>query len=197
MIKKVSKILALVMGVSFVLFILCLPFGIRATIKDLNRIMNEVMISPTKVMIDPLADTLSFEMNYYGNVEFMQSPNDEAFIEYFNGQTLNRGMKIGVSYIDATKAVLSYERIYGDYKLDRDTIEKSIVKEFQNYPDAIIYIPERMRIESENFNFWSSEWLGISFLNKSEFIEKRNQEEEKNTQQEQGIESVQTTDEVY
>lgn len=151
MLKKAVGILSILLGVSIIGCALCIPFGIRETMAQVNTMFKNQIIEAERIDIDDSVMTLRLN-DYLGDIEFRQSDNDHAYIEVYN-TTPNRYVSIHIKYLDDNTALLYGERVYGNKLLDRDTIEKEIVLELQNYPDAVIYLPKRISIEHEGYYY--------------------------------------------
>lgn len=173
MYKKISIILGSVMAVCFVGTLLCLPLGVRASIKQFNEILEKNEFIPTVVDIN--SDVISINGDwYYGYIEVKQSETDKAYMEIYNDGVLQPYTKWVVNYDKDNKAILSEERVYGGRKITREAIEKSLAREIQNYPDVIVYIPTTATIETENVYMLED----IEFKNKAELMEAQKQKEE-------------------
>lgn len=178
MLKKITCIIAAVFVITFLGFAITFPIGIKTVFGNITELVNSVEITPQRIDINANTKTLDIDIeNYYyysNNVLIKQSPNETAYIELFDTDSYSSSFKtINVSYPEEEKAKISIEPIYGKFQLNEDTIKKTIVKEIQNYPDAILYIPSTVAIETEYPHFFDN----ISFQNKQELLEEAKEKE--------------------
>ena len=120
--------------------------------------------------------------------------NDTAYIEIFNENTYSSTQnEITVNYIDETTAKIGMEEVYGKLKFNKEMINKTIVKELQNYPDAILYIPTRMNLKTDYIGYFDN----LYFNNKEELLqeERTKEEEEKILEQAERIRNQQLEEE--
>lgn len=182
MFKKITIITAMVFLISFLGFAITLPIGIKTVFGDMEKLLETSSITSEKIQIPNHIQTLDIDFNhyyYYNRILVKQSPDDTAYIETFNKDTFDSMYDtITIHYVDDTTAKISYESVYGKFKFNKDILNKSIVKNLQNYPDAILYIPARINIITDNPHYFDN----IYFNNKQELLQ-----QEQNEQEEQKI----------
>lgn len=180
MFKKITIITAMAFLVSFLGFAITLPVGIKTVFGDVEHLLEMSSITPEKIEIPNYIQTLDIDFNnsyyYYNHILVKQSPDDTAYIETFDTDTYaSMYDTIAVNYIDEITAKIGIESVYGKFKWNKDILNKTIVKQLQNYPDAILYIPTRMNIITDNPYYFDN----IYFNNKSELLQQAKNEEEK------------------
>lgn len=185
MFKKITTIVAAIFLVSFLGFAITLPIGIKTVFGDMTELINTTSITPKRVDINANVDTLDINIEnyfYYSNyVLVKQSPDETAYIELFDADTYASSFDtISVSYPEQNIAKISMEPVYGKFQLNKDIIEKTIVKKVQNYPDAILYIPTTVNIQTRYPHFFDN----VSFKNKQELIEQAEEREKAEMEQE-------------
>lgn len=184
MFKKITIITAIAFFVSFLGFAITLPIGIKTVFGDVEHLLETSDITPEKIEIPNHIQTLDINFNnnyyYYNHILVKQSPDDTAYIETFDAGTFaSMYDTVTVNYItvDETTAKIGIEPVYGKFKWNKDILNKTIVKQLQNYPDAILYIPTRMNITTDNPYYFDN----IYFNNKAELLQQAEtkQEQEK------------------
>lgn len=184
MFKKITIITAIAFFVSFLGFAITLPIGIKTVFGDVEHLLETSDITPEKIEIPNHIQTLDINFNnnyyYYNHILIKQSPDDTAYIETFDAGTFaSMYDTVTVNYItvDETTAKIGMEPVYGKFKWNKDILNKTIVKQLQNYPDAILYIPTRMNITTDNPYYFDN----IYFNNKAELLQQieTKQEQEK------------------
>lgn len=184
MFKKITIITAIAFFVSFLGFAITLPIGIKTVFGDVEHLLETSDITPEKIEIPNHIQTLDINFNnnyyYYNHILVKQSPDDTAYIETFDAGTFaSMYDTVTVNYItvDETTAKIGMEPVYGKFKWNKDILNKTIVKQLQNYPDAILYIPTRMNITTDNPYYFDN----IYFNNKAELLQQieTKQEQEK------------------
>ncbi len=181
MFKKITIITAMAFLVSFFGFAITLPIGIKTVFGDVEHLLETSDITPQKIEIPNHIQTLDINFNnnyyYYNHILVKQSPDDTAYVETFDTETYpSMYNTVTVSYItvDDTTAKIGIEPVYGKFKWNKDTLNKTIVKKLQNYPDAILYIPTRMNIVTDNPYYFDN----IYFNNKEELLQQADTKEE-------------------
>ncbi len=186
MFKKITIITAIIFLVCFLGVAITLPLGIKTTFGNVEKLLETTNITPQRIEIPSNITTLDIDLNYRyyrGHLLPRQSPDDTAYIEVFNTDTYSSTQNaITINYIDETTAKIGWEEVYGKLKFNKETINKTIVKELQNYPDAILYIPTRMNLQTDNVYYFDN----IYFNNKNELM----QEEKTKEEQEQILEQA-------
>lgn len=172
MLKKIVLTLFIVCGVSLVGAAACIPFGIRGTLREVQKLVDEYSVGEQRIDIDSSIDTIELHRNY-GDIIVEQSPDDTAYLTLYN-QGVYQYVTFDVRYSDDNKAVITQERVYGNKRFDEDTIRKTLVKEFQNYPDAVLYIPKRIKIETEDWYLFDTG--RVDFANKKELLQQIDEE---------------------
>ncbi|NDO45558.1 hypothetical protein [Clostridium sp. MD294] len=179
MFKKITIITAMAFLVSFLGFAITLPIGIKTVFGDVEHLLETSSITPEKIEIPNHIQTLDIDFNnnyyYYNHILVKQSPDDTAYIETFNVETYSSMYDtVSINYIDESTAKIGIEPVYGKFKFNKNTLNKTIVKKLQNYPDAILYIPTRMNIITDNPYYFDN----IYFNNKEELLQQADTEEE-------------------
>lgn len=179
MFKKITIITAMAFLVSFLGFAITLPIGIKTVFGDVENLLETSNITPEKIEIPNNIQTLDINLkNYYyqyGHILVKQSPDDTAYIERFDTETYaSMQDTVAINYIDDTTAKISIEPVYGKFKLNKEILNKTIVKQLQNYPDAILYIPTRMNITTDYPHYFDN----IYFNNKAELLQEVESKEE-------------------
>ncbi|MBS4960926.1 MAG: hypothetical protein KHZ62_08950 [Clostridiales bacterium] len=168
MYKKLAIIFSVTLGVCLFGSAALIPLGIRDTIGGINELLLEYKVQPQTIEVKPTAEFLRFDMEYYyGDVLFLQSPDDSCYIETYCDNTLYPTPVYTTYGENDTEVVVSIERPMGKFSLDEKTLKTTIVKELQNYPDVIIYIPRRMSLEKQTSDFVPDD---IQFKNKEELL---------------------------
>ena len=198
MLKKITIITAIIFLVSFLGVVIIFPLGIKTTFGNVEQLLETTNITPKKIEIPSNITTLDIDFNnfYYfaGHILAKQSPDDTAYIEIFNENTYSSTQnEITVNYIDETTAKIGMEEVYGKLKFNKEMINKTIVKELQNYPDAILYIPTRMNLKTDYIGYFDN----LYFNNKEELLqeERTKEEEEKILEQAERIRNQQLEEE--
>lgn len=172
MFKKITIITAMAFLVSFLGFAITLPIGIKTVFGDVEHLLETSNITPEKIEIPNHIQTLDIDFKnnyyYYNHILVKQSPDDTAYIETYSSMYDT----VSINYIDESTAKIGIEPVYG--KFNKDTLNKTIVKKLQNYPDAILYIPTRMNIITDNPYYFDN----IYFNNKEELLQQADTEEE-------------------
>ncbi len=174
MFKKITIITAMAFLVSFLGFAITLPIGIKTVFGDVEHLLETSNITPEKIEIPNHIQTLDIDFKnnyyYYNHILVKQSPDDTAYIETYSSMYDT----VSINYIDESTAKIGIEPVYGKFKFNKDTLNKTIVKKLQNYPDAILYIPTRMNIITDNPYYFDN----IYFNNKEELLQQADTEEE-------------------
>ncbi|MCI9353750.1 MAG: hypothetical protein HFE58_02920 [Firmicutes bacterium] len=174
MFKKITIITAMAFLVSFLGFAITLPIGIKTVFGDVEHLLETSNITPEKIEIPNHIQTLDIDFKnnyyYYNHILVKQSPDDTAYIETYSFMYDT----VSINYIDESTAKIGIEPVYGKFKFNKDTLNKTIVKKLQNYPDAILYIPTRMNIITDNPYYFDN----IYFNNKEELLQQADTEEE-------------------
>lgn len=170
--------------ISFLGFAITLPLGVKTVLGDMKELINTVEITPEKELISADVQTLDIDFdNYYyfsNNILVKQSPDETAYIERYNTDTYDSQFNaITITYPDEYTAKISIEPVYGKFRFQDDTIQKTIVKEIQNYPDAILYIPKTINIQTEYPHYFDS----ISFQNKQQLLQQADAEQKAELEQ--------------
>lgn len=174
MFKKITIITAMAFLVSFLGFAITLPIGIKTVFGDVEHLLETSNITSEKIEIPNHIQTLDIDFKnnyyYYNHILVKQSPDDTAYIETYSSMYDT----VSINYIDESTAKIGIEPVYGKFKFNKDTLNKTIVKKLQNYPDAILYIPTRMNIITDNPYYFDN----IYFNNKEELLQQADTEEE-------------------
>ena len=174
MFKKITIITAMAFLVSFLGFAITLPIGIKTVFGDVEHLLETSNITPEKIEIPNHIQTLDIDFKnnyyYYNHILVKQSPDDTAYIETYSSMYDT----VSINYIDESTAKIGIEPVYGKFKFNKDTLNKTIVKKLQNYPDAILYIPTLMNIITDNPYYFDN----IYFNNKEELLQQADTEEE-------------------
>lgn len=164
MYKKISIILAVTMLVCFVGTAACLPLAGRQTIDQINDMLDDYDITPEVIAIN--SDTIKFGGKCY-YFATRQSSTDKSYVECYDKDLINSGWKWQVEYDTENVANVNCEAIFGRASYKLDNIKRTVVKEIQNYPDAIIYISKNATLDfdelTDAYNF-----RDIEFKNKAE-----------------------------
>ncbi len=204
MFKKITLTFTAIFFISLIGFAITLPLGIKTTLNNIENLLQITTLTPEKIEIDQSVETLKIDFSdryyYYNDIVVKQSPNNTAYLElYGTGEiTYAFANKISVSYPDEKTAKIYTERAFGTFSFDKETINKSIVKQLQNYPDAILYVPTNMNIQIdniediyyfENITFQNKEQMFAQLKNKQyeerirmeaeHLLQQRQQQEEK------------------
>lgn len=179
MLKKITIITTITFLACFLGVMITLPLGIKTSFGNMEQLLETTNITPKRIEIPSNITTLEIFSNHYhyylGNILAKQSPDDTAYIEIFNENTYSSTQnEITIHYIDETTAKIGMEKVYGKLKLNKEMINKTIVKELQNYPDIILYIPTRMNLKTDNVYYFDN----IYFNNKEELLQKEQTKEE-------------------
>ncbi len=168
MYKKLAVIFSGTLAASLLLAAAMVPLGVQDTIQNMNTLLTENEIKPQKIEIKSTVNTLDFSREYYGNILFRQSEDDSFYIETYDSDTIYK-VPLFISYDEEdTKVNIYTQRPMGNFRLDEETLKNSLVKELQNYPDAIIYVPKTITIVT-SYPYDIPRYL--EFQNKTEFWE--------------------------
>ena len=180
--KKAAITLAVIFLISTVGFIISFTAGVKSMANEFNSISESIEVSPKIINIDSASKTIVLSNpNYYADVVFEQSSSGAAYIDCYNN--INSNSEMTVSY-DGDKAVVGIKRSYGKIKLTKEEIEKSILREIGNYPDAVVYIPSDYTIEiPSDYIYRYNDVVGITFKNKAELEKQYNNYENDNKQE--------------
>lgn len=161
--NRIRPALLILLAVSALGMAICIPLGVRDTWKELDRTLRETKLIPHQVTLSPSVETLRIEDSFWGDVVFKQSPGNGASIEFYD-RDLFRNYRLNLEFEDDKEAILFVERVYGQFPISwRDLIEKELVKELGHYPDAVVYLPARMRVETKNPDMIDE---NVEYLNK-------------------------------
>ncbi len=185
MLKKITLTLTAIFLISLLGFAITLPLGIKTTLDNMERLVQFTTLTPEKTEISPSVETLQIG-SYYNDIIIKQSPDDTAYLELYGTKETpyNSHFKICVSYPDEKTAKIYTERTYGTFSFDKETINKTIVKQFQNYPDAVLYIPKNINIQLEDiYDIYAFE--NVVFQNKQQLLAQvENEQQEERIRQE-------------
>ena len=179
MFKKITFVFLGIFIVGMIGFAITLPLGIRASFQKVSTLLEENTLSAEIIELPSAIDTIEFYSEnepYYLDIIIKQSPDDTAYFEIYTQNTYNANSRtISVTYPNETTAKIGTERVYGQLHFDKTTLDRTIVKELQHYPDVIFYLPARMSVKTDYPYYFET----VSFQNKEElFTEIAAQEEE-------------------
>lgn len=180
--KKIAIYTGAVMLATFVLFLICLPFGIKSFMNDIASIETKMETKEANANITKAV----ISVNDYCDIRFRQSKNGKFYVEVFEGA----GDISNFSYIEnkvelTENGNIAYLDIEKDYenskKFTKDTFNQFVSREFFYHPDVIVYIPENIEIETKGeYQNRDLVYSDIDFANKETVkaeIEAENQRE--------------------
>ncbi len=180
--KKIAIYTGAVMLATFVLFLICLPFGIKSFMNDIVSIETKMETKEANANITKAV----ISVNDYCDIRFRQSKNGKFYVEVFEGS----GDVSNFSYIEnkvelTENGNIAYLDIEKDYenskKFTKDTFNQFVSREFFYHPDVIVYIPENIEIETKGeYQNRDLVYSDIDFVNKETVkaeIEAENQRE--------------------
>lgn len=167
--KKIAIYTGAVMLATFVLFLICLPFGIKSFMNDIASVETKMETKEANANITKAV----ISVDDYCDIRFRQSKNGKFYVEVFEGA----GDISNFSYIEnkvelTENGNIAYLDIEKDYenskKFTKDTFNQFVSREFFYHPDLIVYIPENIEIETkgEYYHIEQLIYSNIDFANK-------------------------------
>lgn len=159
---KLCKILLIVMAICFVGVLVCVPFGVRGIMGQLNALSTQG-IEAQVLQLNETVDTIVLHQDgSYGEILIRQSPNESTYLEIYNADVESRN-DVCLTYGDQTTADLCMTYRFGQREASVDDLMQEMVFSMQGYPDAILYItPEDnlMLQDSDNGQYTSFRFDG-------------------------------------
>ncbi len=137
--KKIGKVLLLVLAISFVGVLVCIPLGIGATLKQLDALSSQTVAAEVVTIPEEVTTLVLHSDGAYGTILIRQSQTGESYLEIYNGEIASRN-NVGLTYAEQTTADLFMSDRFGERRFHVDDILKEAAFSIQDYPDAVLYI---------------------------------------------------------
>lgn len=137
--KKLCKILLLVLAVSFVGVLVCIPLGISGTLKQLDELSSRTVAAEVVTIPAEVTTVVLHSGGAYGEVLIRQSQTGESYLEIYNKDIASRN-DVGLSYTEKTTADLFVSERFGDRRFHMADLLEEAAFSIQDYPDAVLYI---------------------------------------------------------
>lgn len=146
MYKKVAIVLSIVLLISFVGMLVFLPISIKDSINRFDTLVKDTKITTTTSYLNDDIKVLDLTNCNYG-VLIKESKNNKLYVENYSESTTEpKNYYVEDLGEKQTKVHLSYSRYNQNSSWNKDIIEQTLVKNVQNLPDFIIYVPKDVKI---------------------------------------------------